>query len=169
MTEVRHRRRQALSLLEILFTIGLLTVILVAFAAIYPSAYRLNRKSARATIAAKTCSAVAAEILALPFYPNSFTSNELTLEELSRDTGGTNEVKQFVNQKMKTSIPEGYTIRPQGVRVNLFPPVDGANLGFQQARYAKVQVTCYWTDANSPGLEKSVTIVSGKAENRDVR
>ena len=162
---MRHTRRQALSLLEILFTIGLLTVILVAFAAIYPSAYRLNRKSARATVAAKTCSAVAAEILALPFFPSTFTSNQLTLDELSRDMGAPNgELQRFVQRHMKTTIPEGYIIRPQGIRVQLFPRDVSP-----QARFAEVSVTCYWTDANSPGMEKSVTIVSGKAENRDVR
>ncbi|CAM9933194.1 unnamed protein product, partial [Phaeothamnion confervicola] len=56
-----------LSLLEVLFTIGLLTIVLVAFAAVYPSGFRLNRKSARATVAAETAAAVAAEIQGLPF------------------------------------------------------------------------------------------------------
>lgn len=152
-------------MLEILFTIGLLTVILVAFAAVYPSAYRLNRKSARATVAAKTCSAVAAEILALPFFPSTFSTNQLTLLDLSQDASGNAQLKTFVQKQMKTSIPEGYIIRPQGIHVELQP----TDLNSRDARFADVTVTCYWTDANSPGMEKSVTIVSGKAENRDVR
>lgn len=156
-------RRQGLSLLEILFAIGLLTVILVAFAAVYPSAYRLNRKSARATIAAKTSSAVGAEILALPFDPPSFNSAQPNLTNLAADTLGTGAIQTFVNQQMRTSVPQGYLIRPQGVRVTLYGTQPG------DTRFAQVQVTCYYNDANSTGLEKSVTVMSGKAENRDVR
>jgi hypothetical protein len=157
---VQKRPKQALSLLEILFTIGLLTVILVAFAAVYPAAYRLNRKSARATIAAKVSSAVGAEILALPFDPPPINPGQSNITDLSFDTNGTGALATFVNQKMRTPVPTGYSIRPQAIKVTIY----GAD-----TRFAQVQVTCFWADANSAGFEKSVTILSGKAENRDVR
>lgn len=163
---VANQKSRALSLLEVLFTLGLLTVILVAFAAIYPSAYRLNRKSAKATIAAKTSSAVAAEILALPFDPPTFNAGQANLTDLARDTTSTTTIPTFVNTQMRSEIPEGYIIRPNGIQVRLFPPPDIPSI---ETRFAEVQVTCYWIDANSPGLERSVTILSGKAENRDVR
>jgi hypothetical protein len=159
-------KRRALSLLEILFTLGLLTIILVAFAAVYPSAYRLNRKSARGTIAAKTSSAVAAEILSLPFDPPSFNTSQLHLTQLALDTGGTGAIQQFVYQNMRTIVPDGFKIRPQAIRVNIYPPPAALST---ETRFAEVQVTCYWTDSNNPGLERSVTVVSGKAENRDAR
>lgn len=152
-----------MSLLEILFTIGLLTVILVAFAAVYPSAYRLNRKNAKATKAAKACSDVGAEILALPFDPPSFSSVQPNLSDLSTDLTGTGAIKSFVDTQMRTTLPEGYTVRPQAIRVTLYGTQPG------DTRFAQVQVTCYWNDANSTGLERSVTVISGKAENRDVR
>lgn len=157
---MQKRPRQALSLLEILFTIGLLTVILVAFAAVYPAAYRLNRKSARANIAAKTSSAVGAEILALPFDPPSFNSAQPNLTDLSQDAAA---VQTFVYQQMRTALPEGYNVRPQAVLVTLY----GSQAG--DPRFAQVQVTCYYSDANATGMERSVTVISGKAENRDVR
>ena len=160
---MQKRPRQALSLLEILFTIGLLTVILVAFAAVYPAAFRLNRKSARANIAAKTSSAVGAEILALPFDPPSFNSTQPNLTDLSLDVNGTAAVQAFVYQQMRTALPEGYSVRPQAVRVTLYGTQPG------DTRFAQVQVTCYYSDANATGLERSVTVISGKAENRDVR
>lgn len=163
---MRNSKGRALSLLEVLFTLGLLTVILVAFAAVYPSAYRLNRKSAKATIAAKTCSAVAAEVLALPFDPPQFNSGQPNLTDLARDTSSTTAVAEFVEQQMRTEIPAGYTIRPLGVKVRLFPPPDPPSF---ETRFAEIQVTCYWNDANTSNPEKSVTILAGKAENRDVR
>lgn len=159
-------RRKALSLLEILFTLGLLTVILVAFAAVYPSAYRLNRKSARANIAAKTSSAVAAEILALPFTKLRDTDTTPNLADFSDHALGPGLIRDFVYRQMRTSIPEGYTIRPQAIQVTLFPPKDPPSTDI---RFAEVRVTCYWNDSNGGGTEKSITIVSGKAENRDVR
>ena len=160
------RSRRALSLLEILFTLGLLTVILVAFAAIYPSAYRLNRKSAKANVAAKTASAVAAELLAMPFNKLRDTDTTPNLLDFSDPALGPALMHNFVQSDMRTTIPEGFTIRPQAIKVTLFPPRSEITSNF---RFAEVSVTCYWIDANTTGLEKSVTILSGKAENRDVR
>lgn len=154
--------RQALSLLEILFTLGLLTVILVAFASVYPSAYRLNRKSARSTVGAKTSTAVANELLALPIQDTSFNGGNANLLALGSDRAA---LTAFVRNRLRTAIPPGYTVRPEGVQVTLY----GNDLTRSQSLMVQVQVTCYWTDSQSPGLEKSVTVVAGKANNRDAR
>lgn len=160
-----HKQR-GLSLLEILFTIGLITVILVAFAAVYPSAYRLNRKSAKATVAAKTASAVAAEILSLPFTDVlSNGADNLTL--MATASVGPARVREFVENRMRTKLPAGFRVYPEAVRVNMFP--EPATMAVTDTRFAQVSVTCYWTDAQAAGLERHLTIVSGKAENRDVR
>ena len=165
---MKKRQLQALSLLEILFAIGFLTVILVAFASVYPAAYRLNRKSAKATIAAKTASTVGAEILSLPFDPPSFNSNQPNLTTLALDTTSTTAVKTFVTQQMRSTIPPGYEVRPEAIRVTLY---GSSQSGFSDVggRFAQVQVTTYYNDSNTGGHEKSVTVVAGKAENRDVR
>lgn len=164
------KKRRALSLLEILFAIGFLTVILVAFAAVYPAAYRLNRKSAKATIAAKTASTIGAEILSLPFDPPSFSSTQPNLSALAQDLNGTAALRTFVTQQMRSTVPQGYEVRAQAIRVALYGSViaggGGNDIG---GRFAQVQVTTYYNDSNTGGAEKSVTIISGKAENRDVR
>ncbi len=165
---MKKLRLQALSLLEILFAIGFLTVILVAFAAVYPASYRLNRKSARATIAAKTASTVGAEILSLPFDPPSFSSTQPNLSDMARDTNGTQAIKTFVTQQMRSTVPTGYEVRAQAIRVALYGSASGPNTDVG-GRFAQVQVTTYYNDSNSGAVEKSVTVVSGKAENRDVR
>lgn len=64
---VRKGRQRGISLLEIMITIVLLTTVLITFAAVYPSGYKLNRKTARASQAAKAATAVAEEVQALPF------------------------------------------------------------------------------------------------------
>ncbi len=165
------KKRRALSLLEILFAIGFLTVILVAFAAVYPAAYRLNRKSAKATIAAKTASTIGAEILALPFDSPSFsTTSQPNLSALAQDISGTGAIRTFVTQQMRSTIPAGYEVRAQAIRVALYGVVDPSGLTNDiGGRFAQVQVTTYYNDSNTGGAEKSVTIISGKAENRDVR
>ncbi len=164
------RKRRALSLLEILFAIGFLTVILVAFAAVYPAAYRLNRKSAKSTIAAKTASTIGAEILALPFDPPSFSSTQPNLTALAQDTSGTTALKTFVEQQMRSTIPPGYEVRPVAIRVALYGMADPGGINNDiGGRFAQVVVTTYYNDSNTGGLEKSVTVVAGKAENRDVR
>jgi len=164
------KKRRALSLLEILFAIGFLTVILVAFASVYPAAYRLNRKSAKATIAAKTASTVGAEILALPFDPPSFSSTQPNLTALAQDSNGTAAIRTFVTQQMRSTIPAGYEVRAQAIRVSLYGAVDLSGVSNDiGGRFAQVQVTTYYNDSNTGGIEKSVTVVAGKAENRDVR
>ena len=168
---MKKRRVQALSLLEILFAIGFLTVILVAFAAVYPAAYRLNRKSAKATIAAKTASTVGAEILALPFDQPSFTStSQPNLSSLANDLNGTTTIKTFVEQQMRSTIPPGYEVRATAIRVALYGTADPTGINNDiGGRFAQVRVTTFYNDSNTGGAEKSVTVVTGKAENRDVR
>ena len=167
---MKKRRAQALSLLEILFAIGFLTVILVAFASVYPAAYRLNRKSAKATIAAKTASTVGAEILSLPFDPPSFSSNQPNLTALAQDLNGSTAILTFVTGQMRSTVAPGYEVRAQAIRVAIYGSADpGGGSTDIGGRFAQVQVTTYYNDSNTGGAEKSVTVVSGKAENRDVR
>ena len=126
--------RQALSLLEILFTLGLLTVILVAFASVYPSAYRLNRKSARSTVGAKTSTAVANELLALPIQDTSFNGGNANLLALGSDRAAlTAFVRPRVPHRHSARLhgsPGGSAGNPLWQRFDAFPVVDGAGAGY---------------------------------------
>ena len=68
--KVRMTRRgsnKGLSLLEVLITLMLLSTTLIAFAAVYPAAFKLNRKTHRSVQAAELAGAVAEELRTLPF------------------------------------------------------------------------------------------------------
>ena len=159
---MRSRRRVGLSLLELLFAISLLTVVLVAFAAVYPSGYKLNRKSARATTAAKTAAAVAAEIQSLPFF-NDNNSAPVTLRDLEtrEDRDG---ITDYLKNRLKTKIPNGFILRPEGIQIRNHPvtrvPQDPTPF------FSEIFVTVYWMDANDVSKERSVTIASAKTDNK---
>ena len=157
------RRPPGLSLLELLFALSLLTVVLVAFAAVYPSGYRLNRKSARATVAAKTAAAVAAEFQSLPFFDDRVVKTPPipTLIGLDTRTDKTN-LTQYLSQNLKTVVPPNFTLRPEGIQI-LTPPIGGDP---NSPLFAQIFVTIYWTDRNESGTEHSVTIASAKTDNR---
>ena len=160
-------RRRGLSLLELLFTISLLTVVLVAFAAVYPAGFRLNRKSARATVAAETAAAVAAELQGLAFFDERVIQDPPipTLRALDTSTGDRTAITDYITKTMRTPIPKGYTLRPEGVQVRPF-----TGDGLSPAPYfAEIAVTLYWTDANDFNRERSVTISVAKTDNRSGR
>src|ERR1017187_8430528 len=116
------KSRRGLSLLEVLFTIGLLTVVLVAFAAVYPSGFRLNRKSAQATVAAETAAAVAAEIQGLAFFDTRVVKKPpiTTLTDIDTSSGDRTGLTTYLNNSLRTPIPSGYVLLPQGVNVYRF-------------------------------------------------
>ena len=159
----RKHRELGLSLLELLFALSLLTVVLVAFAAVYPSGYKLNRKSARATIAAKTAAAVAAEFQNLPFFDDRVVKTPPipTLTLLDTATDRTNLV-QYLSQNLHTTVPSNFLLRPEGIQI-LTPPVGSDP---NQPLFAQIFVTVYWTDSNDTNLERSVTIATAKTDNR---
>lgn len=164
MAQLTGKKSRGLSLLELLFAMSLMTVILVAFAAVYPSGYRLNRKSAKATLASKTAAAVAAEFLSLPFFddrPPGSSPPVFTLASLGDPGTGALQIQQYVFTSLKTPVPDGYLIRPQGIQIWASPAsTDPSPL------FARIQVTVYWPDSQQPNLEHSVTIVTAKTDNQ---
>ena len=161
----RGAARRGLSLLEILVTIALLTVVLVAFAAVYPSGFRLNRKSARATVAAETAAAVAAEIQGLPFFDERVIKVPpiVTLTDIDTGAGDRTALTAYLTQNLRTNIPTGYILRPEGVSVFRFADTSNSNAPY----FAQISVTIYWTDANNFNTERNVSVVVGKTDNRD--
>lgn len=67
----RRKGQRGLTLLEIMVAIAVLTSTLVAFASVFPAAFKLNRQSHNSVKAAKYAAAVAEELRALPIAGNS--------------------------------------------------------------------------------------------------
>ncbi len=154
-----RRRGRGISLLELLFTIALLTIVLVVFAAVYPSGYKLNRKSARANVAMTTAAAVAAELQGLPILANELQLDKPSLQRLATDPAG---VTTFIQTQMRTKIPEGFRLNNTGIVVSVAPKVeDKSNLPL----IAFIRVTINWTDVNDLSLQRQVTASAVKTDN----
>jgi len=154
-----RRRSHGISLLELLFTISLLTIVLVVFAAVYPSGYKLNRKSARANVAATTAAAVAAELQGLPFLNKDNRPNYPNLQDM---VGNPTAINTFITTQMRTKIPDGFRLPKEGIQVRVVPGPTGSQtlplMGF-------IDVTIYWTDVNDFSLQRQVTVVAVKTDN----
>ncbi|MCA9797481.1 MAG: hypothetical protein KC910_36970 [Candidatus Eremiobacteraeota bacterium] len=162
MDQVRTRRNRGLSLLEILITIMLLTVVVLTFAAIYPSGYRLNRKSAKATLAAQTANAIAEEIQNLPL-TNDAGGLSLAFMADNPYQAGTGPYVNFP----RTEIPPGFVLEDvTGIKVTTYDLVTGG-VPTDLAVFANVQVTIGFKEERTRGDELiRVTVTASKTWNR---
>lgn len=139
-----------------MITIILLTTVLITFAAVYPSGYRLNRKSAQHTVAAQTAQAVAEELQNLPVFNTSDVGLSLLyIEENPWAEGSTD--PNYGNFP-RTPIPEGFTLKSIDVKTYA---VSGDIPSF-----ADIQVTVSYQDQRTRGDEDiNVTVTAAKTDN----
>ncbi|MCE7873976.1 prepilin-type N-terminal cleavage/methylation domain-containing protein [bacterium CPR1] len=158
-------KRRGLSLLELMVTIVLLSTVLIAFAAVYPAGYKLNRKSQRATQAAQLATAVAEEVRQLPF--DSVNPAQASLFQLSQFTqSGVLPPAGVIKTELKPPfmLPDasgGNAGIPLGIRV-LTPNIEDG-----YPRYADIEVTIAWDEPNERELQRRhVTVKTSRTENR---
>ncbi len=157
---IRRGRSRGLTLLEILVTLTLLTTTLVAFAAVYPAAFKLNRKTQRSVQAAELAGAVAEELRTLPFNkPSALDDGGLFLEDFV--LYGWNPGNSRFARFPRTPIPEPFTlISPSGQR-GVY--VDGDN----PFTYAEIMITVYWRESvNNQMVARQTTIRTSRTGNR---
>lgn len=153
---LRNRRRLGISLLELMITIVLLTTVLITFAAVYPSGYRLNRKSARHTVAAQTAQAVAEELQNLNVFSN--TDLELSLAYMEENPWVEDSPDPLYANFPKTPIPEGFTLKTIDVQTYA---VSG-----DVPSFANIEVTVSYRDQRTRGDEDiNVTVTAAKTDN----
>lgn len=140
----------------------LLTVVVLTFAAIYPSGYRLNRKSAKATVAAQTANAIAEEIQNLPL-TNDAGGLSLAFMADNPYQAGTGPYANFP----RTEIPPGFVLEDvTGVKVTTYDLVTGG-APTDLAVFANVQVTIGFKEERTRGDELiRVTVTASKTWNR---
>lgn len=158
-------KRRGISLLELMITIVLLSTVLIAFAAVYPAGYKLNRKSQRATVGAQLATALAEEVRQLPF--DSVNPAQPTLFQLSQYTQS-NQLPPagVIKTELKAPflLPDGSGPNagiPLGIRVTTPNIEDG------YPRYADIEVTVAWDEPNERQLQRRhVTVKTSRTENR---
>jgi Tfp pilus assembly protein PilW len=154
-----RKRESGLSLLEIMITMVLLLLVITSFATIYPSGFRLHRKSKMSTQAAQSARAVLNELKSLPLTredgglslaylaTNGYTSGDVTLDGFPQ-----------------TELPEDYELDTQdGIKVTLYDLASGTD----PSVYASMSVTLIYRDPYR-GKDEPIrmTLVAGKSWNR---
>lgn len=155
----RHGQR-GLSLLEVLITLMLLTTTMVAFAAVYPAAFKLNRRTSRVVQAAELAGAISEELRTLPFNrPNSSTAGGIFVQDFL--SGWDPADPKYLNRFPRTELPAPYTLKSRtgqvGVRVT----------GDDPFTYADILITIFWMEnVNDQMIEKSFSIHTSRSGNR---
>ncbi len=181
----RRKGQRGLTLLEIMVAIAVLTSTLVAFASVFPAAFKLNRQSQKSVQAAKHAAAVAEELRSMPVACNSnlirgFSSDEKKhyLEEYSRNA---NELtKKDIETKnddyrgltsVKELVDDGFTLDCTDYGVN--NDLAGirfrhlGNGGNNDSRFWEIFVTVYWPETiNGRRVVRSASLVSARTGNR---
>lgn len=162
MLRTTLRRRRGLSLLELLVTMILLTIVLITFAAVYPSGYRLNRKSAKATVAAQTATAIIDEIQNLPL-TNEGGGLSLTL---LADIPWTSDAAEYENFPA-TEIPSDFFLEDTtGIVVTSYD-LNTSGAPTDLSVFASIQVTVAYREPETRGDELTrVTVTASKTWNR---
>ncbi|MFA5507366.1 MAG: hypothetical protein WC314_00060 [Vulcanimicrobiota bacterium] len=148
-----------LSLLEIMITMVLLLLVITSFATIYPSGFKLHRKSKMSTEAAQSARAVLNELKSLPI---TREDGGLSLAYLA--TNGYAAEDTVLEGFPKTQLTEGYELDPeQGIKVELYDLSGGTD----PSVYATISVTIIYVDPYRGKSEPiRMTLVAGKSWNR---
>ena len=155
----RRKSESGLSLLEIMITMVLLLLVITSFATIYPSGFRLHRKSKMSTQAAQSARAVLNELKSLPL---TREDGGLSLAYLA--TNGYTAGDATLDGFPKTEIPKDYELDAQdGIKVTLYD----LNGGTDPSVYATMSVTLIYNDPYRGKAEPlRMTLVAGKSWNR---
>lgn len=138
---------------------ALLVLVLVSFAVIYPSGFRLHRKSTMSTDAAQAARSVLNELKSLPLTDED---GGLSLAYLA--SNGFDPSDSLLEDFPRSELPEGYQLdAAQGIEVTLYDLAGGSD----PSVYASIKVTLLYQD---PYRQKEgpirMTLVAGKSWNR---
>lgn len=180
----RRKGQRGLTLLEIMVAIAVLTSTLVAFASVFPAAFKLNRQSHNSVKAAKYAAAVAEELRALPIAGNSFlassgSSNKRYLENYDYATNGETVTDFDDFCRRLTSAQElrdagffldyenaGGSASGTGSKSGLIIRHVGKG-GNNDSRFWQIEVNVFWPETiNGSRVVRSASVISARTGNR---
>lgn len=151
--------RQGLTLLEIMVTMVLLVLVVTSFAVIYPSGFRLHRKSRLSTTAAQTARSVLNELKSLPL-----TSEDGGLSLAYLASNGYSAQDPLWDDFPRTKFPTGFRLdSSDGVSATLYDLAGGTD----PSVYATLRVSILYDAPHGNRNEPiRLTLVAGKSWNR---
>ena len=175
----RRKGQQGLTLLEIMVAIAVLTSTLVAFASVFPAAFKLNRQSQNSVKAAKHAAAVAEELRAMPIACNTSIIKNFTsggkkhyLEEYS-SSGITKNFDNYYSgmTSVQDLVEDGFSLdygkfgASNGLSGVSFRHV--GNGGNYDSRFWEIFINVYWEETiNGKRVTRSASLVSARTGNR---
>jgi type II secretory pathway pseudopilin PulG len=160
------KRNRGISILEIMMAMSLMTVVIVAFATVFPSGYRLNFSNLNQNKAAGLANSVVEELRGLDM---------ATLEAIasgSMKPAAMKAAKYFSTPVgIGTPLPgelfyipndgTGIEVTMKNRKVTLAHESIPGKVGQETVRTARVQVTVQWTESRRSGtIPKKVSVVS---------
>ncbi len=179
----RRKGQRGLTLLEIMVAIAVLTSTLVAFASVFPAAFKLNRQSQNSVKAAKHAAAVAEELRSMPIACNlnlirGFSSGgkKHYLEGYSAPIcrgevkgnfdnffGGLTSVQELTEDGFSLDYDK-YGASSGLPGVCFIHVGDGGN---NDSRFWEMQINVYWPETiNGRRVVRSASLVSARTGNR---
>ncbi|MGM9992570.1 MAG: prepilin-type N-terminal cleavage/methylation domain-containing protein [Candidatus Bruticola sp.] len=189
----KRKGQRGLTLLEILVAIAILTSTLIAFASVFPAAFKLNRQSQNSVKAAKHAAAIAEELRSMPIACNpnlygSFSSraSKHYLEQYSYNQAtanfdntydGLTAVKELKKDGKKTGDTQGiFTLDAAKVGYSSGKtPKDTYGVYFihngkgdnNDSRFWEIYVNVFWNETiNGKKVARSASVVSARTGNR---
>ncbi len=175
----RFKRLRGLTLLEVLVSISLICTVMVAFASVYPAAFRMNRKTMRANRASEIAGALVEELRAKSCHrPGNFGSRKGQFIEDFVNENDPIRGRLFTTSELKNmGFPRTAVEAPFSLsHTNGFASVIVTTDQHQQSDFWNIAVTVFWKagknegsshgKANAP-LIRSVTVVGGKSAKVD--
>lgn len=154
----RPQSQRGLTLLEIMVTMVLLVLVVTSFAVVYPSGFRLHRKSRLSTTAAQTARSVLNELKSLPLTQED---GGLSLAYLA--SNGFTAQDPILGEFPRTEFPDGFRLAQQdGISVTLYDLAGGTD----PSVYATLRVVVLYDAPGTKTEPVRMTLVAGKSWNR---
>ncbi len=175
----RFKRLRGLTLLEVLVSISLICTVMVAFASVYPAAFRMNRKTMRANRASEIAGAIVEELRAKSCHrPGNFGSRrgqfiEDFVNENDPTKGRMFQLSELKNMGFpRTTVEAPFRLSQNNDFASIIVTTDQQ----QTSDFWNIAVTVFWMAGKNEGSShgsggdsrfRSVTIVGGKSAKVD--
>lgn len=177
--KIQRKGQRGLTLLEIMVAIAVLTSTLVAFASVFPAAFKLNRQSQTSVRAAKHAAAVAEEFRAMPIACNPQLlsiagARKHYLEDYARNQVNANFDNYYSGMQSVQELKEdGFTLDYNTAAGQNNKPRTGVRFihkgsgGNNDSRFWNIEVNVFWPETiNGKTVVRSASVISARTGNR---
>jgi len=176
MAFLTRKRQKGMSLIEIIVSILLITIVMMSFAMVFPSGYRLSHKSRMESRATMIASGLLDKIMSLDFYqvdaynPPAEVPTVDRLPKWDPSSGSTTRYKAYFEDFVTPPFRLPYKENVGGTEVKGIDVTLLDTGGGNTPTVARIKVTIVWDEVKKGAtITKYVTVTGYRAANHDVR